>query len=412
MGITENLNLAYYQQEKDCFCGPACAQMVVDQIGGVFFDQVSLQDQIRSASRIDPTELLRWYAPPDGLNSILNSNAKAAGRPNSFNLVIEDEEDFVSRHIIWTIHNFKVAPLALVYGAAHWIAIKGYEATAAPGRQFDVSYGILGFWINNPYPISTSVGTCPPPLPLSNMSSTTECADLTPGQGTGNIHIDYSCWQEEYMTMVPFDTSWPGKYVAICDPIPGPKESGMRVPANVHAKGEKIIEKEIAAQFANEAMLERGFHELGFLNNILRNTIAGEPMLVHRLDKLNSYYYIVPMLGVKKQIHALVNIDARYGNYRQSCFAPNSENPICLKPFAKDGIMQILGKDMYIKKEKMHQLVFSEDVSVHPVLFWKPCKESLSPFMPFHLVTVGSEQIFVRIDGRMFSSLTANFYGI
>jgi len=36
-------------------------------------------------------------------------------------------------------------------------------------------------------------------------------------------------------------------------------------------------------------------------------------------------------------------------------------------------------------------------------LVWKPCMESLSPFFPFHMFTVGAHGIYVRTDGVIFT---------
>jgi hypothetical protein len=54
-----------------------------------------------------------------------------------------------------------------------------------------------------------------------------------------------------------------------------------------------------------------------------------------------------------------------------------------------------------------------EAVSVHPCLVWRPCRQSLSPFYPFRMVTIGALRLFVRIfDGAVFFDLTADKGGI
>jgi hypothetical protein len=54
-----------------------------------------------------------------------------------------------------------------------------------------------------------------------------------------------------------------------------------------------------------------------------------------------------------------------------------------------------------------------EGTSVHSAYVWKPCCESLSPFYPFRMVTIGSLRIYVRIfDGSVFTSLTTNVGGL
>ena len=46
-----------------------------------------------------------------------------------------------------------------------------------------------------------------------------------------------------------------------------------------------------------------------------------------------------------------------------------------------------------------------EAYCLYPTLVWRPCRESLSPFVPFHMVTAGSHRVYVRLDGRIFAGL-------
>ena len=53
-----------------------------------------------------------------------------------------------------------------------------------------------------------------------------------------------------------------------------------------------------------------------------------------------------------------------------------------------------------------------EAYALYPTLVWRPCRESLSPFVPFHLVVTGQHSMFVRLDGRVFTKLHLNTPGI
>jgi hypothetical protein len=57
-------------------------------------------------------------------------------------------------------------------------------------------------------------------------------------------------------------------------------------------------------------------------------------------------------------------------------------------------------------------LVRREAFCLYPTLVWKPCRESLSPFWPFHMFTVGSHRIYVRVDGEVFTALHDTERGI
>ena len=45
-------------------------------------------------------------------------------------------------------------------------------------------------------------------------------------------------------------------------------------------------------------------------------------------------------------------------------------------------------------------------IGEHPVLVWKPCVQSRSPFLPFYQFTVGDSFVYYRVDGERFDALT------
>lgn len=57
-------------------------------------------------------------------------------------------------------------------------------------------------------------------------------------------------------------------------------------------------------------------------------------------------------------------------------------------------------------------LVRPEALCQYPLLVWKPCRESLSPYFPFHLFTAGDQHIYVRTDGAVFTRLHDTDRGI
>ncbi|GAG52073.1 unnamed protein product, partial [marine sediment metagenome] len=57
-------------------------------------------------------------------------------------------------------------------------------------------------------------------------------------------------------------------------------------------------------------------------------------------------------------------------------------------------------------------LVRPEALCLYSTLVWKPCRESLSPLWPFYMLTVGDSQLYIRIDGRVFTHLHDGDHGI
>jgi hypothetical protein len=156
MAITEDLNVAYHQQDTDYYCGSASAQMVLDSIG------TGLLSQEKDNHTHSTTES-GWYTAPDGLLWTLNNRKPPSPTFNSyFVLGALDHEDNISRAIAWTIHHYRVAPVARVFGSAHWIVVRGYSARAASNGFGDTSYSLTSFDVNSPWPPTPVPGPPPP----------------------------------------------------------------------------------------------------------------------------------------------------------------------------------------------------------------------------------------------------------
>jgi hypothetical protein len=393
MGIQEDLPIAYHQQDTDYYCGAACAQMVLDGIGTGLLDQNALYADNHSHSTIEGG----WATAPDGLQWTLNDR-RPAGFPGWFALFALTTEDAISRKLCWTIHHYRVGPVALVYGYQHWIVIRGYDASAAPANSYDSSYSINAFFVNNPWPPTPST---PPPPPHSG-------AD---GCGTGGMrgvadeHITYATWQADYMTGVPAG-HWMGQFVAVCDPEPPTPVRGQMRQTAAHLRGDRLIQPADATQRAVEGLKEYGLLDRDSWKTALAATSPGHPVLVQRLDRLDSFYYIVPMqTGEQNRVPVAVSVDARFGQYRQS---------IALR----DGgahVLPMLDRNAVIGKVVDQVIDLGDQVGripirpeahcLYPILVWEPCRESLSPFYPFYMFTIGAYRLYVRIDGAVFTQL-------
>lgn len=438
MSFLIHLRVRFHRQEQQNYCGAACAQMVLQQTGANHLVQKNLFTDNNSHGGADRDH--NWATPPDGLKWTMNKR-KPRSFKNKFELVSKTTEDAISREIVWCIHKYGMAPIALVRHWAHWVVITGFETTAGPLKRNDRSYQIKVFWMNDP---------------LSNLYH----------------HADYDYWQNEFMTGV-LEGHWRKKYLAVCDPdgrkteqsgkskkhqvsqdrkelIPlnpqlqntgtnqGPtgQPESEEIPVNPkeppsknqdtgrktatakkrgrssNAHGEKIIDKKRAVQAAVKALDDYGFKKYDFLTTILEGIKPGNPILVQRLDKLNDFYYLVPFFGKTKNIHSLISIDGKFATYQESAFIERPGKTISFDPLSHKQILRLLGKGVRLRQEKKLLRIHPQAMCIYPILVWRPCKESMSPYMPFHMVTVGSHQLYIRVDGKIFSELTTNQPGL
>lgn len=396
MTVHENLAVQYHQQDTDYYCGAACAQMVLEQCGSGLLNQTDLYNDNHNHSTTESG----WYTGPDGLTWTMNN--RQSGR--YFVLDALTTEDAISRMIAWTIHHYRVAPIAMVYGSDHWIVVRGYTASDSPKHSGDVGYSISGLDINNPWPFTPKPGPPPP-------HSAGDGCGTGGARGVADEHVSYATWGSTYMTGIP-SGHWQGRFVAVCDPEPPPTEHPRETPPRrSRFDGEELIGSGLAAELSRMSLEEVGLLDRKDWRHALEGTEPGEALLVQRLDRANTFYWIVPQMRGELATVA-VNIDARFGDYMQAKALPEP----------RDTAMPALG-DREIDEaiyRRLHQLPFEagqlrvrrEVASVGRHWVWRPCRESLSPYYPFKLVSYGDHHLYVRIDGRVFTSLTPAGRGI
>lgn len=421
--ITNEIPVRIEFQPNDFFCGPACAQMVLSWFGVRNLRQSILYDEIHTFETNDPG--IDWKSSPDGLENALNEH-KPADYTGEFKIFARQDQIGIARRMAWTLFQFKVPCVALVKGGSHWIVVYSYEPLdIRPSDSSDTSYEITGFFIRNPVHKSQ--------------------------QG----HIDHVTWLTDYANPVNNGGIWDGKFLCICDPAPGkgkrrkmkniqgdlsdqskarqkkfmvkedPSSAEEKNPSDQteikSAKDEfpeteitmitdpvmqtrKIIDKNTAGKYAHWVLQKRRIHKSKALKLNLENPNSGDPILVEYIGK-DDFYYIVPMKDFKDKIYATMIIEAKKVNYRESSFAMDIRVPLKLTPSTNKELLNLLFSKKYIKSQE------PDDVQFHKALVWKSCLESLSPHLPFYMVTINNQKLFIRIDGEVFRELTQGVQG-
>ncbi len=399
MTVSENLSVQYHQQDTNYYCGAACAQMVLAELGGGLHSQDDLYNDNHSHS----TTEAGWATGPDGLQWTLN-NRKPATSSAYFCLDALSTEDAISRMICWTIHHWKVAPVSLVYGSQHWIVVRGYQASAAPANSSDNTYSIAGFDVNNPWPPTPS----PAPPPPHSVGDVCGSGGV---RGVVNEHLTYATWQSDYMTGAT-GGYWAGKFVAVCDPPPPTLEPGHVERPRQREASDRLIHRDEVAGFLEKGIRAHGLYERGDWAKSLAGTRIGQSVLVQRLDRLNSFYYISPFEAGNGRRPVVGSIDARTGEYRQAAMTAGHDS-VLFGGHEREALIEKIADRRFELEDKLGILrVWPEAFCIYPILVWKPCRESLSPFWPFHMITIGSQHIYVRIDGAIFTALHAGDRGI
>lgn len=398
MAIHENLAVQYHQQDTNYYCGAACAQMVLQQIGAGLLGQDGLYNDNHNHSTIEAG----WATAPDGLNWTLN-NRKPASFGNYFVSFELGSEDALSRKAVWTIHHYQVAPVALVYHSQHWITVRGYQADKAPANSGDNTYAITSFDVNNPWPPTPAMAAEPP------HSAGDGCSGA--GRGIANENISYATWQSTYMTGA-IGGHWDGKFVAVCDPEPPSERTGRQVRIEEAHNGEQLLSADMLRERAVAGLKRYGLYEREDWRKILSAVNPHKPVMVQRLDRRDEYYSITPMTDNNEQALALVANDARFGVYQQ---ATQVSSGIDLRNYwrSQDELLKrLLERPIWLKEPEGRLVIRPESLCACPHLVWRPCRESLSPYWPFYLLSAGGQSIYMRVDGAIFTHLTLTAKGI
>jgi hypothetical protein len=387
------LNVPWAKQEKSFFCGPAVAEMLISAAGTTrpaspptwqerLWEDIKAQtlgsrpsDADREPSSFPSQKCERcdgdpdwhcWATTPEALKRVLNMGQAAT----TFAVQAHAAEGAATAQLLASI-DAGHAPAALVYGWQHWIVVRGYahgmrKSCGAAGRQFSGLY-LRNSKVNNPLHFVT-------------------CRK----------------WYDDYLRSVPCG-EYSGDYVVITgtaampvsNPTPPPPPDGRR---------NRVIDPDTARREAEVAARELLELQPERWNPGFANKPARQPLLVRRLDRDNSYYYIVSF-GPERRETARLIVDAHSAEFDEAIaveredgsLAPFIEPRRTLDPWWARLVELPALRDYRITRET---------VKVDDSLVWRPCDQSTTPFLPFYQVYVGDSLIYLRIDGEPFDRLT------
>lgn len=391
MTWTKNTGTGYHQQDTDYYCGGATAQMILDSIGAGLLDQ----NVLYSSNHSHNTQT-GWYTDPDGLSYTLN-HYKPPAFSNIFLIYAKNTEQEGSQKIVYTLWKYNVATGTLVYGNCHWIVVRGVSTDIEPVPG--TTYTINGFWINNPWPPSPSFynpATAPPPP-----HTAADGCGTGGNRGIANEYVVYNTtWRDTYFTGCNF---WPaGRYVSVCDPdVPKLGELTMKR-EEFWARGDRLITNDEAMKFVSRGIDRHDLLKDELFAKALEGAQPADPILVQRLDLPDTFYYLVPM-RMRQRVTAMLSVDGLYGNFRGGQVLAEAPSRPFIDP--DEVIKKVLAQPIELE-EKLGRLIIREGaLCLYPIMVWKPCLESRSPYYPFYMITVGSRNIYIGYDGTIYPAL-------
>lgn len=163
---------------------------------------------------------------------------------------------------------------------------------------------------------------------------------------------------------------------------------------------ETLLTSDKAIQWARDAA--RGFAE-SRLKDALHSAEPKSPTLVQRIDRKDDYYFIVTF-NIGERETARFIIDAYSGKLTEASGVTESTKSLQRYVSSQEALDRLFTARA-ASKMKWEFEFRRELVGLHPVLVWKPCRQSPSPFLPFYQFSVGGSLVYLRVDGELFSAL-------
>ena len=356
MSWSVNTGCRYHTQDTGYYCGAATAMMILAEIGVPYAD---LDQDDLYASNNSHNVKPGWYSDPMGLRFTL-VDRRPAGFTNTFVVHKPTTEAEGTRRIVHTLRVYGVSPAALVYGCGHWLVVCGVQTDVDPNSG---PYTVDGLWLNNPVWFN---GSPPPPHDAVDLCGSGG------SHGLGNQFVTYATWQTDYFTGCNYDD--PGgnnQFISVCDPETPKIELPERRPKKYLADGRKLISIEKATKFAEFGLKDYRLHESEVSAKILKAGKPGKPQLVYRLDRPDTYYYLLPWQEEENTL-AFIQVDARFGMFEslQLLKSPMKEWLVYRESIVK----RLDGLKMEIPEKDGKLILRPGTYCISPILVWMPCR--------------------------------------
>lgn len=398
------VTVPFVPQDELFYCGPATGQMVLSALGiGSPPKPPRWQDRLwdfvinntgatrPSGAPSTPTSppfpqqkcewcvghWTCWSTTPGVLESLLNTSQGVA----HYGVTTHTTEASATDTLLDAI-DANLPAVALVYGWQHWLVVDGYSPGAATAWAVG-GRTIAGIYIRDPWDVAAT------------------------------HYISTRSWRRSYLKFVPCG-SYGNKFVVLSAVrLPPPQVTQPPVaPTNVRILPlerpplrpamKTLMPISFALQKAGEVAAQLGGADR--LRVALAEARPSSAVLVQRLDEPDSYYYIVSFLEGDRET-ARVTIDAEDGELLE--VSGVSEKGQVLQPYVTPAatLDRLYGEADRMPTANRFQ-IRPGVVGQHPVLVWKPCGQSSSPFLPFYQFSVGDTFVYYRLDGRRFDELT------
>ncbi len=365
-----DLTVPLYPQETNYWCGAASSQMILDAYPNLPPLNCSQADvwAVIDANNL-PGEPANWATDPHGLQQSLMILRPPVG--GTWSLMTDADRDALMFQVLYWMNRNAYPVTTLVYRAAHWIVITGYETDIEPVAGSTPT--LQSITINDPWP------------PLQGATTTM----------TG------TAWFANYWYgTVNAPGTWYGYYVAIIEPPVAQGDVEVEVESRAGDKSSAITPQQ-AVDYAKYWITQKNLSAKDKSYSLLSTKILSnlDPILVREETNYTAkkstvvpYYYIVPF-GTKEDIEketatVCVVVNAFTGNFEE------------VSAFGKPAAFIEEAKAIGAAKALVSKSLSDDQSAILADVVFIPCPLTYLRVYPLWKITLKDTVVYVEMNGK------------
>jgi hypothetical protein len=366
-GVATAVDCRYHQQDNDMFCGMASVMMVVNALdpGVAPLSEGYIKKQIPTVGGSN--------APPNEVACAIETLKPAAWQDVTFAVISPSTQGEANDAIVRTLHDVHAPVATQVLGSSHWLVVVGALTDVEPVPN--ANYTLLGVFVNNPITL---------PKPRQMVHANDDPCGRKPG--CGELH--------EFISMAGWLTRFPGTGAGLfqCVPATGTPPSLAASPtATVPAGAPQGAAADPQTQAALDAIVQFGLNAQGPCAQILAkagpSTVppaggGGDPWYV-TLDVGGAHAAIVRLSADANGAFTLLDVGVKDPGGTVAVLSADAMTAALQQ--------QAQQQPDVLRLDRSAARPAEDSFVVRRGPFWRPCRESPSPFDPLYEIQVNRD---------------------
>jgi hypothetical protein len=372
------IDVKYHSEDTVHYCGAASAMMVLGRIEA----GKDLVQQDKLYSSMHNENLKGWAVAPHALAAGLDNFAPDVNA--HFTVPPTADLPALTKLVVQAVlHPDAIPPIVLLHDCSHYVVVHGLETDVAPlpGNDFAI----------------TRILIHDPEIVLGNNAVRKHEAHdaCKPGART---FFTWAGWKQE-VSRCRKTASFVGIFSNRLASVGRLRPVAAATWSERHRKLDEqdcLLTPDDAIAAALSAACQY------MLADKIADYATGDPQLVQRIDRTDQFYYLVPVSSPPTLL-GTAQIDAWDGELLS--FSSGADVGF-RKPDVGKMVQSLVGTRLELRSDLPALRLYDGGFSIAPLLVWRPCRQSSSPYRPFRQIVVGGRVLYLDRDGTIYPSLT------